>query len=98
MNVVPYIITQKQHENDRLLGLTHADKKGEKGMKLESIVSKFINSDFLLTVNGICNEWYGGIEELPGQDYYDEYKDCEVKSFSIITTNDVPELIIDIKN
>lgn len=40
MNVVPYIITQKQHENDKLLGLTHVKKKGEKRYEFKENDSK----------------------------------------------------------
>lgn len=65
-------------------------------MKLGIILNKFTNSDFLLTINGICDEWYGGAAELKAQSYYKEYRDKKVISMAILETNNMPELCIHI--
>lgn len=66
-------------------------------MTLEDVLSKFTNTDFLLTVDGLCDEWYDGISELEKTEYldiYEKYRDREVKSFALLCTNMEPELII----
>lgn len=67
-------------------------------MKLRDILNKFTNSSWLLTINGVCDEWYGGVEELKEEDYYKKYRDKKVLSMAILSTNEVPELIITIEN
>lgn len=66
-------------------------------MKLREVLNKFSNSSFLLTINGVCDEWYGGVEELKKEEYYKEYRDKNVQSMAILTTNETPELIITIE-
>ena len=66
-------------------------------MKLKDLINKFTNSCFLLTINGVCDEWMNGIEELPKESYYHKYKDKKVLSMAILTTNETPELIIRIE-
>lgn len=66
-------------------------------MRLRDVLNKFTNSSFLLTINGVCDEWYGGVEELKKEAYYKEYRDKTVKSMAILSTNDKPELIIRIE-
>lgn len=66
-------------------------------MRLRDVLNKFTNSSFLLTINGVCDEWYGGVEELKKEEYYKEYRDKTVKSMAILSTNDKPELIIRIE-
>lgn len=66
-------------------------------MRLKDVINKFSNSSFLLTINGVCDEWYGGIEELPNESYYKKYKDKKVLSMAILLTNETPELCIKIE-
>ena len=65
-------------------------------MKLRDILNKFTNSDFLLTINGVCNEWYGGVDELKHEEYYKNYSNKKVVSMAILMTNMYPELCITI--
>lgn len=67
-------------------------------MRLRDVLNKFINRDFLLTINGVCDEWYGGVEELKEEEYYKKYRDKKVISMAILSTNMTPELIIEIEN
>ena len=66
-------------------------------MRLRDVLNKFTNSAWLLTINGVCDEWYGGVEELKDQDYYKDYRDKKVISMAILTTNEMPELCITIE-
>ena len=66
-------------------------------MRLRDVLNKFTNSAWLLTINGVCDEWYGDVEELKEQDYYKDYRDKKVISMAIITTNELPELCITIE-
>ena len=63
-------------------------------MKLKTFLNKFTNSDWLLTINGVCDEWYGGVNELKKEEYYKKYKDKNVIGIAILLTNNMPELII----
>lgn len=63
-------------------------------MKLQTLLNKFTNDTFLITINGLCDEiplW-----EFKELDFWKEYKNCIVKSMAIILTNDKPELMITI--
>lgn len=66
-------------------------------MTLNDLLEKFTNASFLLTVSELCDEWYGGVDELY-DDYYSEllekFGDREVKSLAILTTNFTPELCV----
>lgn len=66
-------------------------------MRLRDVLNKFTNSAWLLTINGVCDEWYGGVEELKKQDYYKDYRDKKVIRMSILMTNEMPELCITIE-
>ena len=66
-------------------------------MKLKEVLNKFSNNAFLLTINGVCDEWLGGVEELKKESYYRKYKDKKVLSMAILSTNYKPELIIRIE-
>lgn len=66
-------------------------------MRLRDLLNKFTNSDWLLTINGVCDEWYRGVEELKKEDYYKKYKDKKVLKLAILTTNEVPELMVTIE-
>lgn len=66
-------------------------------MKLRDVLNKFSNSAFLLTINGVCDEWYGGVEEIKNEPYYSKYKDKKVISMAILLTNETPELCVRIE-
>lgn len=66
-------------------------------MRLRDVLNKFSNSDWLLTINGVCDEWHRGAEELKKEDYYKEYRDKKVLKMAILTTNGMPELCITIE-
>lgn len=64
-------------------------------MKLQTFLNKFTNDDFLLTVYGWCDEMpFSEYNEEKNMDYWKKYKNMEVKSFAILTTNDRPELCV----
>lgn len=64
-------------------------------MKLQTFLNKFTNDDFILTVDGWCDEMpFSEYDEEKKMDYWKKYKDREIKSFAILTTNDRPELCI----
>jgi len=64
-------------------------------MKLQTFLNKFTNDDFMITVDGWCEEmWFSEYEEEKKMDYWKEFKDREIKSFAILTTNEKPELCI----
>lgn len=63
-------------------------------MKLCEVLNKFTNSAFLLSVEGLCDELYGGVETIKSESYYREYKDRTVKGIAILQTNGIPELCI----
>lgn len=66
-------------------------------MKLQTVLNKFINNDFILTVNGLCDEMpFSEYLEMKQADYWKNYKNREVKDFAIILTNYKPELLITI--
>ena len=67
-------------------------------MRLRDVLNKFTNDNFLLTINGVCDEWYGGVEALKNEAYYKDYRNKKVESMAILLTNDTPELIIRIEN
>lgn len=64
-------------------------------MRLQEFLNKFTNTDFLLTVDGWCDEMpFSEYEEEKKAEYWSEYKNRKIKSFAILTTNDAPELCI----
>ena len=66
-------------------------------MKLKEVLNKFANVSWLLTINGVCDEWYGGVEKLKKEDYYKNYKEKKVIEMAILSTNCMPELCITIE-
>lgn len=67
-------------------------------MRLQEVLNKFKNSDFLLTVNGWCDELYFcEYEDEKKQEYWKEFKDKKVADMAILTTNGRPELCIRIE-
>jgi len=64
-------------------------------MRLQEVLNKFTNSDFIITVDGWCDELdFSEYEEEKKQDYWKKYKDRKVKGMAILTTNGRPELCI----
>ena len=64
-------------------------------MKLQEVLNKFTNDDFLLTVNGWCDELpFSEYENEKKEEYWKKYRDKKVKSLAILTTNGMPELCI----
>lgn len=67
-------------------------------MRLRDVMNQFKNSPpFLLTVNGLCDEYGGDIEKLMKEDYCKEYLDCRVRGMSLLMTNFTPELMVNIE-
>lgn len=67
-------------------------------MRLRDVLNQFKNScDFLLTINGVCDEWMCGVHELPKEDYYKKYMNRRVRGMAILMTNFEPELCINIE-
>ena len=67
-------------------------------MRLQELLDKFTNCEFLLTVNGLCEELsFYDYEDEKKEDYWEKYKDKKVKSMAILTTNEMPELCITIE-
>ncbi len=67
-------------------------------MRLQELLEKIENEDFLLTVNGWCNELsFGEYENEKKEEYWKKFKNKKVKNMVIITTNGRPELCITIE-
>ena len=67
-------------------------------MRLQELLNKFANAEFLLTVNGWCDELsFYEYEDEKKKEYWKKYKDKKVLSIAIITTNCRPELCIKIE-
>lgn len=68
-------------------------------MRLQELLNKFTNANFLLTVNGLCCELsFYEYENEKKEEYWKKYKNKKVLSMAIITTNEAPELCITIEN
>lgn len=68
-------------------------------MRLQELLNKFTNTEFLITVNGWCNELsFCNYEDEKKQEYWEKYKNKKVKSMAILTTNYRPELCINIED
>lgn len=68
-------------------------------MRLSEVLNKFTNSDFLLTVNGWCDELhFSEYEDEKKEEYWKKYRDKKVLSMALLTTNDRPELCITIED
>lgn len=66
-------------------------------MRLQELLNKFTNADFLITVNGWCDELsFYEYEDEKKEEYWKKYKDKKVKSMAILTTNGRPELCVTI--
>ncbi|WP_418752286.1 hypothetical protein [Frisingicoccus sp.] len=68
-------------------------------MRLQEVLNKFTNIDFLLSVNGLCDEIpFDEYENEKEEAYWKKYKDRKVESMAILTTNERPELCIKIED
>lgn len=68
-------------------------------MRLQEVLNKFTNIDFLLSVNGLCDEMpFDEYENEKEEAYWKKYKDRKVESMAILTTNERPELCIKIED
>ena len=63
-------------------------------MKLQELLNKISNTDFLLTVPCLCDKfdfyYYGDLNKS----YWKEYKDTKIEHFAILRTSNFPELFI----
>lgn len=67
-------------------------------MRLQEVLNKFSNNDFLITVDGWCDELsFCEYEEEKKMNYWKKYKDKKIKSMSLLITNNMPELCIEIE-
>ena len=67
-------------------------------MRLQELLNKFTNDDFLITVNGWCEELpFCEYEKEKEEEYWKKYKNKKVLSMAILTTNEMPELCITIE-
>jgi hypothetical protein len=67
-------------------------------MRLQEVLNKFSNNDFLLTVNGWCDELsFCEYEDEKKEEYWKKYKDKKVVSMALLMTNERPELCIKIE-
>ena len=68
-------------------------------MKLKEVLNKFTNTDFLITVDGLWDELpFYQYEDEQKEEYWKNYKNLNVKSMAILTTNGHPELCIQLEN
>ncbi len=69
-------------------------------MKLDEVLGILRNKNFLLRVDGLCDGLYGGADKLKEMPYYgtykETYKDRKVKGMSVLLTNGMPELHIEL--
>lgn len=64
-------------------------------MRLQEVLNRFISTDFLLTVDGLCEGLhFREYEHEKKQEYWQQYKNKKIVSISIITNNGKPELYI----
>ena len=67
-------------------------------MRLQEVLNKFTNADFLLTVNGWCEELdFCDYEDEKERNYWKDFKNKRVTDLAILTTNSRPELCITIE-
>lgn len=67
-------------------------------MRLQELLNKFTNADFLLTVDGWCDKLsFYDYEEEKREEYWKEYKNKKIKGLAILITNERPELCIELE-
>lgn len=68
-------------------------------MRVQELLNKFTNASFILTCEGWCCEMpFDEYEDEKKQDYWKKYKNRRIKSLAILTTNEQPELYIELDN
>lgn len=66
-------------------------------MKLAELINK-CNNVGCITISGLCNEYYDGIEELKKEDCYKKARDRKVLDISITINGHMrPELMVEIE-
>lgn len=73
------------------------EQRKEESMTLGDVLNVLSNREFLLTVTGVCDGWYGGADRLKKEKYYITYKDRMVENMTVLLTNGIPELSISLK-
>ncbi len=67
-------------------------------MRLQEVLNKLSNSNFSLSVKGMCEEVpFWAYDELKKEDYWGKYKNRKVKNIAILITNGWPELRITVE-
>lgn len=67
-------------------------------MRLQEVLNKFRNADFLLTVNGWCEKLdFCDYEDEKERNYWKDFKNKRVTDLALLTTNGRPELCITIE-
>lgn len=67
-------------------------------MRLKEVLDKFSNADFVLTVDGLCDELsFYEYQNEKKEKYWEIYENREIRSMAILTTNGQPELYIKLK-
>ena len=67
-------------------------------MRLQELLNKFTNANFLLSVEGLCEELsFFEYEEEKKKEYWKKYKNRKIKNLILITTNHKPELCIELE-
>lgn len=68
-------------------------------MRLQEVLNKFNDTGFVITVKGLCDEMpFCEYEREKKEDYWKKYKDKKVLKMSILMTDGVPELCINIED
>ena len=64
-------------------------------MRLQELLNKFENEEFLLTVHGLCDELsFYEYQDMKKDEYWKAYKDKKVKNMALLITHELPELLI----
>lgn len=67
-------------------------------MRVQELLNKFSNDNFLITVDGWCEELsFCEYEDEKKQTYWEQFKNRKIASLAILTTNERPELCISLE-
>lgn len=67
-------------------------------MRVQELLNKFSNDNFLITVDGWCEELsFREYENEKKQEYWKKFKNRKIASLAILTTNEQPELCISLE-
>lgn len=67
-------------------------------MRVQELLNKFANDNFLITVDGWCEELsFREYENEKKQEYWKNLKNRKIASLAILTTNEQPELCISLE-